>query len=165
MKYVFILAAILIMACNRSPENGPYQPGISTSFNRTGNLVGAYLDLRSSLSHSDPKDARAEAGQLAEKATKLESKHSPAIHKTSAAIAGTDDLVKQRELFAELSHHVIELAKTGLPDDRRMYVLHCPMALNNKGADWLSETHDRDVENPYLGSKEPECAEVKEEIQ
>jgi hypothetical protein len=33
---------------------------------------------------------------------------------------------------------------------------------NNKGASWLSET--KEIKNPYLGKKMPDCGEVKEEI-
>ena len=43
-----------------------------------------------------------------------------------------------------------------------LYVDHCPMYNDNKGATWLSEV--KQIKNPYLGKKMPTCGSVKEEI-
>lgn len=159
--FTFFAAILLCMACDRT-ENRPWQPGINTAYNRVGKLVSAYLDLKNALTDSDVGDAKVEAKQLAEKASEAESDHAAEIQRLAAAIAETDDLEKQRELFAGLSSHVIAFAKKDLPADRRMYVLHCPRALGNKGADWLSEA--KDPHNPYFGQKVLNCGEIKEEI-
>ncbi|MFO7898316.1 MAG: hypothetical protein R6V58_04560, partial [Planctomycetota bacterium] len=41
-----------------------------------------------------------------------------------------------------------------------VYKLHCPMAFNNRGADWLQPK--KAVRNPYYGSKMLTCGEVVE---
>jgi Cu(I)/Ag(I) efflux system membrane fusion protein len=40
-----------------------------------------------------------------------------------------------------------------------LFVLYCPMANNNKGADWLSASSE--VQNPYYGSAMLNCGELK----
>jgi Cu(I)/Ag(I) efflux system membrane fusion protein len=50
----------------------------------------------------------------------------------------------------------------GIPDTRQLYRIHCPMAFNNKGADWLQA--DKDIRNPYFGASMLSCGEVTEEI-
>ena len=43
-----------------------------------------------------------------------------------------------------------------------VYVEFCPMANNNKGAYWLSES--KDIRNPYFGDKMLKCGSVKDVI-
>jgi hypothetical protein len=71
------------------------------------------------------------------------------------------DIAHQREHFVMMSEDVYDLAKAfgaGQP----LYHDHCPMANDNKGAMWLSET--RSVKNPYFGGKMNECVKVMEVI-
>ena len=42
------------------------------------------------------------------------------------------------------------------------YLMHCPMAFKNKGADWLQNS--KDVINPYYGDKMLTCGSTKETI-
>ncbi len=42
-----------------------------------------------------------------------------------------------------------------------VYLEFCPMAFDNKGAFWLSDT--KVIKNPYFGDKMPTCGEVKKE--
>jgi hypothetical protein len=72
-----------------------------------------------------------------------------------------DKIDHQRSHFKMLSDDMLALAKT-FGAGRKLYVAHCPMALNNKGADWLSEFAE--IRNPYFGDEMLECGEVKEEI-
>ena len=43
-----------------------------------------------------------------------------------------------------------------------VYLEFCPMAFDNKGAFWLSDT--KVIKNPYFGDKMPTCGEVKKEF-
>ena len=67
----------------------------------------------------------------------------------------------QREHFAVLSKDMYDLVKAVKPS-KPLYLDHCPMYNDNKGADWLSE--EKEIKNPYLGQKMPDCGTVKEEI-
>ncbi|MCC6839313.1 MAG: DUF3347 domain-containing protein [Flavobacteriales bacterium] len=79
----------------------------------------------------------------------------PALHPFTA----TKDLAKQRDLFAQLTAPMAELAKVA-PQPTPIYLDHCPMY--NGGADWLSR--DKAIKNPYYGSSMLTCGSVKETI-
>ena len=71
------------------------------------------------------------------------------------------DIAHQREHFVMMSEDVYDLAKA-FGAGQSLYHDHCPMANDNKGAMWLSET--REVKNPYFGGKMNECVKVQEVI-
>ncbi|SNZ01326.1 DUF3347 domain-containing protein [Flagellimonas pacifica] len=67
----------------------------------------------------------------------------------------------QREHFDVLSKDVIDLiAITGT--DKTLYQDFCPMYNNNKGAQWLSE--NKEIKNPYYGSKMLSCGSLEKQI-
>ena len=68
------------------------------------------------------------------------------------------NIIHQREHFVMMSDDMYELVK-GFGADRTLYVDHCPMANNNKGANWLSEK--KEIANPYMGKKMPTCGKVE----
>ena len=71
------------------------------------------------------------------------------------------DLDEARKAFFSLSNTMIALANTFKPDET-LFVLHCPMANDNKGADWLSSS--KEIRNPYYGEAMLTCGEVKDTI-
>jgi uncharacterized protein DUF3347 len=71
------------------------------------------------------------------------------------------DIAHQREHFVMMSEDVYDLARA-FGGGQTLYHDHCPMANDNKGAMWLSET--RVVKNPYFGGKMNECVKVMEVI-
>ncbi len=71
------------------------------------------------------------------------------------------DITQQREVFAELSENVYQLA-VAFGYSKTLYYEHCPMALNDKGANWLSI--ESEIKNPYFGDEMLSCGSVKEEI-
>ena len=66
----------------------------------------------------------------------------------------------QREHFIMMSEDVHELVK-GFGANQTLYKDHCPMANNNKGAAWISETEEVN-NNPYMGKKMPKCGKLEE---
>lgn len=89
-------------------------------------------------------------------------KYSNAITGAAKGIVSADKMEDVRNHFITLSDEVIALAKYFDSNTEPFYVLHCPMANSNKGADWLSR--EREIKNPYFGKKMLSCGEVKEEI-
>ncbi|HXU26619.1 MAG TPA: DUF3347 domain-containing protein [Bacteroidia bacterium] len=85
----------------------------------------------------------------------------------SAIKTEIDDIIKlkdinqQREVFAELTENVYQLA-IAFGYSKTLYYEHCPMALNDKGAMWLST--ESEIRNPYFGDEMLSCGSVKEEI-
>ena len=71
------------------------------------------------------------------------------------------DIDHQREHFTMMSEDVYDLAKA-FGGGQTLYHDHCPMANDNKGAMWLSET--KEIKNPYFGGKMNECVKVREVI-
>ena len=74
----------------------------------------------------------------------------------------TSDIEHQRDHFSMMSEDMYSLVKAFSPG-KALYHDHCPMAKQGKGAMWLSET--KEIKNPYLGEKMPDCGTVEEEIQ
>jgi hypothetical protein len=71
------------------------------------------------------------------------------------------DIDHQREHFTMMSEDVYDLVKA-FGGGQTLYHDHCPMANDNKGAMWLSET--KEIKNPYFGGKMNECVKVQEVI-
>jgi len=65
-----------------------------------------------------------------------------------------------RESFASVSQQLIEiLRRLGAPGET-LYVFHCPMAFDGRGANWVQA--DQETRNPYFGAAMPTCGEVTE---
>lgn len=71
-------------------------------------------------------------------------------------------LEEVRGPFQQVSNRMIELETSFNPNAETLYVLHCPMVNNNKGADWLSNS--KEVKNPYYGQAMLTCGAVTKEI-
>ncbi len=67
-----------------------------------------------------------------------------------------------REAFRLLSITMVKMSDSFKPFSKTLYVQHCPMADNNKGADWLST--EKEIKNPYFGKSMLTCGEVAREI-
>ncbi|HBC04965.1 MAG TPA: efflux RND transporter periplasmic adaptor subunit [Aequorivita sp.] len=67
-----------------------------------------------------------------------------------------------RKAFQQVSNTMIGLETSFNTNDGALYVMHCPMANNNKGADWLSIS--KEVKNPYYGQSMLTCGEITKEI-
>ncbi|THU36863.1 DUF3347 domain-containing protein [Niastella caeni] len=74
----------------------------------------------------------------------------------------TGDIEHQREHFSSISEGMYALVKA-FGGGKTLYHDHCPMANDNKGAMWLSET--KEIKNPYFGDKMMTCGSVEEELQ
>ncbi len=72
------------------------------------------------------------------------------------------DIEQLRRAFQAVSVTMIAMTSSFSPLGETIYVLHCPMADNNKGADWLST--EKEIRNPYFGSSMLKCGEVTREI-
>lgn len=88
------------------------------------------------------------------------------LETVNAALKQLDDakdLAATRTAFAALSQSLIASAKRfGIGSAQPVYRLHCPMAFDGKGADWLQATQE--VQNPYFGARMPQCGSVEETL-
>ena len=72
------------------------------------------------------------------------------------------DIEKQRAIYSDLSNDFIALVKKSGVSSGELYVDYCPMALDDKGAYWLSA--NKEIRNPYFGDKMLKCGEIKETL-
>jgi membrane fusion protein, copper/silver efflux system len=84
------------------------------------------------------------------------------LSKSIELISKAKDIEEQRKHFEPLSDALIESAELfGLTIDM-VYVQFCPMAFDDKGAYWLSESDK--ILNPYFGDMMLTCGEVTKKI-
>jgi Cu(I)/Ag(I) efflux system membrane fusion protein len=68
-------------------------------------------------------------------------------------------LAELRKEFSQLSDGLWGIfRKYGFPPHVNVLRVHCPMAFDNRGADWLQPTPA--VENPYFGKEMYRCGSV-----
>lgn len=133
-----------------------------------------YIHVKTALVNSNSEEAKNGANAIMQVIKNFDKSLLPAeqkaaydksignIRTTANNIAATDDIEKQREHFATLSNEAYDLAKS-FGAGKTVYHEHCPMAMNDKGAMWLSES--KEVKNPYYGDKMLECGTVEEIIE
>ncbi len=71
-------------------------------------------------------------------------------------------LENKRSYFSHISEIMYCTVKSFGLHPGRLFAIYCPMAFDNKGAYWLSNS--REIQNPYMGKKMPTCGEIKEEL-
>jgi len=73
------------------------------------------------------------------------------------------DIKLLREDFYLLSQQLTKIAKHfGSTGQSPLYILHCPMAFDNKGAQWLQDNDQ--TSNPYFGQMMLQCGGVEEVV-
>lgn len=77
-------------------------------------------------------------------------------------LLGEKSLEEKRKSFYTLSEELYDLIRTVQYDKEIVYHDHCPMAFNNAGANWLSNSPE--IKNPYLPKKMPGCGEVMDSL-
>ena len=137
-------------------------------------IVTDYLSLKNALVSDDDKAAASSGKKLLATLNKVDMKAVPADkHKKYMDIA--DDAKEQAEHIGEnvgnIHHQREHLASLGedLKDlidlfgtSQTLYQDHCPMFNDGKGAVWFSE--NKEIKNPYYGSKMLTCGKVEKTI-
>ena len=135
-------------------------------------IIDHYLHIKNALVNNDEVEAASGGKAMYDAMTKVDKSLFTADQKK--VYDGIEDDLKehaehiskskidhQREHFAMMSEDAYDLAKA-FGAGRVVYHDHCPMANDDKGAMWLSET--KEIKNPYFGNKMNECVKVPEVI-
>ncbi len=160
------------MATNNTVGTQATAAATSTAF-PAKEIIAGYLQLKNSLAKDNGKDA-ATAGNTIVAILEKVNKASLSANqmKTYADLqddikehaehigANADKIEHQREHFEMLSKDMADLIKTFGNGGQTLYKDFCPMVGDGKGAIWISEV--KEIKNPYLGSKMPDCGTVKE---
>ncbi len=137
-------------------------------------VLGHYFHVKHALTQDDATEAKNGATMLLKVLSRFDQSLLPAEQKTeyakqiqsikehADAIVKSADLDNMRMHFSELSKPSYELVKA-FGAGKKVYYSHCPMALDNKGADWLNETAA--IQNPYMGTRMPTCGTVEKIIE
>jgi Cu(I)/Ag(I) efflux system membrane fusion protein len=90
-------------------------------------------------------------------------KFSAELESTLSKASESKDIKLLREDFYLLSQQLTKIAKHfGSTGQSPLYILHCPMAFDNKGAQWLQDNDQ--TSNPYFGQIMLRCGGVEEVV-
>jgi Cu(I)/Ag(I) efflux system membrane fusion protein len=185
-KLVLYSLALLTIACNSNdekakpadvPQSALAQSSNNEAFNTSFNtLMSSYYSLKDAFVKEDTVKVNSFATALKRAADSLklnELKADTLIIETAKINAETiSDEVKgllgesgidnKRKSFQMITSELYVLIRAVRYDKEVVYFTHCPMAFNNKGADWLSNSSE--IVNPYLPKKMLDCGEVKDSV-
>lgn len=174
---VFAVDAAAQLSGKYSMMNRPVSKRISVPEkfkSQLTDLTRRYFELKNALVKSDFTATKNIVGRVSQslKAIDMNLLDDKAHHqwmekedqfkKSIEAISKAKDIEEQRKHFEPLSDALIESAELfGLTIDM-VYVQFCPMAFDDKGAYWLSESDK--ILNPYFGDMMLTCGEVTKKI-
>ncbi len=140
-----------------------------------GSLVSAYLKLKDAFVATDEDKASYEAKKTLATLEKVDMtllkgnahiewmKIQPVLKNNLNGIIQMDGIEMKRTHFSIISNELTKaVEKFGIKTSKPVYLEFCPMAFDNKGAFWLSDT--KEIRNPYFGDKMMTCGEVKKEF-
>ena len=148
--------------------------GSPAATKQVGEWLVHYFELQQALANDDAVAAKNAAQNLSEALESelpkgLSDEDSEAwttivgeLRGATNSAAEAEDIQLARQHFEAVTMQLMTLAKTFGSGDGKVFIVHCPMAFGNKGADWLSEKDE--VLNPYFGDMMLRCGEVKGEL-
>lgn len=142
-------------------------------------LLNEYYALRDALTADDTAAANAAAAALitASADVKLDElktvdttniiiptakTYTDGISAEGKGLIGESKIEGKRKAFQMISGGLFDLIRTVRYDKEKIYLLHCPMAFDNAGANWLSNA--KEIKNPYFGQNMLTCGEVKDSV-
>lgn len=161
----------MMSADSQSSEQIDISDEAKSEFN---SLYAKYFEFKDALTEDDFQSAKAKAkelkivfGEIDMKAfqddahEKWMSYHGK-MKKIVEHIHHHNNIDDLRKNFIALSDWMIQVTETFSPISETLYLQHCPMADNDKGADWLSK--EEEIVNPYFGESMLRCGEVTKKI-
>lgn len=184
-KYLVMLSLVALTACGGSDvpaeeakKDEPLaQSANSDAFNESfGNFLNSYYQLKDALVATNDAETATAATAFAGAADSLaldEMKADSSIILTAKdfattisndakAIASATGIEAKRQAFQPVSDNLYTLLQTVRYDKEVVYHQYCPMAFNDQGAFWLSNSTE--IMNPYFGKKMLHCGEVKDSL-
>ncbi|RUT79607.1 efflux RND transporter periplasmic adaptor subunit [Ancylomarina longa] len=134
----------------------------------------AYLNMKDAFITSDASKVQTAATVVKEKLAKVQMEllkgdaHMdwmevlPLLMKTTNIIVKNADIKQQRNEFVAFNQAFYKAIKTFGLTKVTTYYQFCPMANQDKGAYWFSDS--KEIRNPYLGDEMLGCGETKEMI-
>ena len=146
-----------------------------TSFH---NMLQSYYSVRDALVSGDTVRTNTAAGDLKRTADSLAVDQikgdstgvirdlvkdlSATVASSCSALLSEKDINSKRKEFNMISAAIWDLVRTSRYGGGKIYKMHCPMAFDNAGADWLSNQNL--IRNPYFGDEMLECGSVDDSL-
>ncbi len=154
---------------HKTHSNTPEETTLPETFKlEIDSLLSHYFAIQQALSNDELPAANESAGAFLtafheipkNPSSKLKTIHEQ-LHPAANAIAEAQDLKQARGMhFESLTKGMIQLIEQfGTGENQNVYLMHCPMALDNEGADWLQK--DPELRNPYFGSMMLRCGSTQ----
>lgn len=145
----------------------PAAPDAALDASGLAAVYDGYLSLQTALAGDDADGAAAAWERLARAvaAAPAPAAGGAAFARLREALAGEPprDVAALRAAFRAVSDALLALHEAaGHPGDETLYRVHCPMAFDNEGADWLQR--GRTVDNPYFGARMLRCGTITAEL-
>ena len=146
-------------------------PGISDAFRQQlTKVLESYFAMQRALADDNIQLATASAKKATDALKTVDIKKSGGHDKLFAELESmlvkasqSKDIKLMREDFYLLSQQLTKIAKRfGSTGKRPLYILRCPMAFDNKGAQWLQDNDQ--TSNPYFGHVMLRCGDIEEVI-
>lgn len=176
---ILVLVATMVVACGNDkkeaePETITVESGNDVTANTTEttatsvefkdnkdkDVFQAYLNLKDALVSTDPAMASAEASKLMTAFANVGVEDNAL--KAAQNIVESSDVEAQRTAFVAVTTAVEALMEDAVANGT-IYKQYCPMAFNNTGAAWLSDSNE--IYNPYFGSKMLKCGRIDAKIE
>jgi membrane fusion protein, copper/silver efflux system len=136
----------------------------------------AYLSVQTSLSSDELQNAKSGSLALTKSLKEVDMKlltdmkthmawmaSSEKLAKDAENISAAKDIETARAEFKPTSNNIIAITKQfGTSGNIPLYVIHCPMAFKNKGADWVQDV--KTVKNLYFGKSMLACGTIIDTI-
>ena len=187
-RYLIYVFALVLTACGSSEEKAKEQPVLpqsplskstnSDTFNLSFRKLMAdyyalkegFVDEKDSAIAQSARSMMVAADSLKLKALQADSNIIATALTYSSGISselkkgllGEKKIEGKRKSFQIISDQLYDLVRTVQYDREVVYHDYCPMAFNDQGANWLSNTAD--IRNPYIPKKMISCGEIKDSI-
>lgn len=156
------------------PATDPLLVADSTFRKQIASVFTAYVDVKDALVDSDAGKVNAKLPALKAALTAVQpallsgdaaqewKTLSGTLTSSVAALEKATELNQQREALPALSENVYKCVKAFGLNGTEAWYAYCPMALNNKGAYWLSNKPE--IRNPYFGASMLNCGGNREHL-
>lgn len=185
MKSVWAaIACLILFSCGNQPDKQapvaatPRKASVHNAIfnNSMKKVIDNYYQLKDAFVASDSTKADLAAKQLAAAADSFQwgdlkdssiimTAVAPLLKSVSvdaASIAADKNIEEKRKTFSTISENLYQIIQAVKFDNETVYHQFCPMAFNDAGAFWLSNTSE--IANPYFGKRMLTCGEVKDSI-
>lgn len=160
---------------DESPKKGAQLTEIPDHFRQQiEEIYSYYFAIQQALSHDQLETAIRSSADLQKALQKIDMKALPAdihqswmpifsqVNKASRELGDSKNISTARQNFYALSNAILEMSHRYGSSTHRLLVYHCPMAFDNKGADWLQNKEG--TENPYFGSAMFTCGSLTADL-